>query len=282
MHANLVRAARLQPDLDERGAAQPFDDLPVRDRVTPGAGARAEFFAVVGVAAVLRAKRALFGDHPFDERQVATLQLDAIVTGEQQLQTDQRGLVLGHHHHARRLAIEPMHDAGAPLAADAGQRIAAVVKERVDQRARLVRRRRMDDQPRRLVEHQQMRVLEKNGQRNVFGQILRRHGRRRTKNDALVGVHFAAGFGARPAHLHLALLDAARDLRPRIGQPLARQPHVEPLALAGGVHDKGVLLRLARHVEQPYSSLPRRMRCRKIKSKASKKWCAATKSGKRF
>ena len=54
-----------------------------------------------------------------------------------------RRVVLGHHHQARRAAIEPMHDPGPLFAADAAQ-IVDVMKERVDQRSARVAGRRMD------------------------------------------------------------------------------------------------------------------------------------------
>ena len=62
-----------------------------------------------------------------------------------------RGVVLGGHHHARRAAVEPVHDPRAQLAADAAQ-IVHMVEQRVDQRAAGMPGRRVHDHPGRLVE----------------------------------------------------------------------------------------------------------------------------------
>ena len=67
-----------------------------------------------------------------------------------------RGVVLGDHHQAGGVLVEPMHDAGPPHAADAGQARAAMGDQRVDQRAGLVACRGMHDKARRLVDDDQM------------------------------------------------------------------------------------------------------------------------------
>ena len=104
-------------------------------------------------------------------------------------------------------------------------------KQRVDQRARLMRRRRMHDHPRRLVDHDEVRVLEQDGERDVLGLILDGNRRRREEHDALVRAHLARRRRHRlTADGDLALLDAPADLRARPGQTLLRQPHVETLA----------------------------------------------------
>ena len=46
-----------------------------------------------------------------------------------------RAVVLRHDHEAGRVLVEPVHDAGPPLAADAGKAVAAMGDQRVDQRA---------------------------------------------------------------------------------------------------------------------------------------------------
>ena len=153
-------------------------------------------------------KRAALGDHALDEREVAALE---IVRVKLHLQRHQRRLVLGHDHDARGVLVEPVHDARPPLAADADERVAAVMQERVDQRARLVRRRRMHDHARRLVDDDEVRVFVDDRERNVLGAIFDGDRRRRRQHDALVRPHLAR----RRAHLaagdgDLALLDAAR------------------------------------------------------------------------
>jgi hypothetical protein len=57
------------------------------------------------------------------------------VVGELLRQMAVRDIVLGDHHDASRVLVEPMDDAGATHAADARKRIAAMIDQRVDQRA---------------------------------------------------------------------------------------------------------------------------------------------------
>ena len=59
---------------------------------------------------------------------------------------------------------------GPLMAADAGK-VRAMMKQRVHQRVRLVAGARMDHQPGRLVEHEQVFVFVENPERNFFGLI---------------------------------------------------------------------------------------------------------------
>ena len=74
----------------------------------------------------------------------------------------------------RRILVDPVDDAGPGDAADARQRAAAMVEQRVDQRSVEIAGRRMNDQARRLVDDQQMLVLEDDLQRNVLRFVVRR------------------------------------------------------------------------------------------------------------
>ena len=67
-----------------------------------------------------------------------------------------RRVVLGDDHQPRRAAVEPVHDAGPLLAADAAQ-IVDVVEQRVDQRSARVAGRRMHDHAGRLVDDDEVR-----------------------------------------------------------------------------------------------------------------------------
>ena len=79
-----------------------------------------------------------------------------------------RAIVLGHHHQARRPAIEPMDDAGPQLAADAAQ-VVDLVQQRVDQRAAGVAGGGMHDHAGRLVHHDEVRVLVDDVEVEVLG-----------------------------------------------------------------------------------------------------------------
>ena len=125
-----------------------------------------------------------------------------------------------------------MHDARPALATDAGQRRATVKQERVDQRAALMRCRRVHDHPRGFVDDDEMRVFVDDGERQVFGQILDGNRRRRPKHDELAEPDLARRPHDLPADRDLALVDATANLRARHRQLLRRQPDVEPLAHA--------------------------------------------------
>ena len=104
-------------------------------------------------------------------------------------------IVLGHDHQPGRAAVEPMHDAGPQLAADAAE-ILDVMEQRVDQRAAAMAGRRMDDHSGRLVEHDEVAVLEDDQERQRLGL---RHGRGRRGNVDrvdLAGAHRRCSAGA--------------------------------------------------------------------------------------
>ena len=79
----------------------------------------------------------------------------------------------GDHHQAGRVLVEAVDDARTPHAADAGERRAAMMDERVDQRARPVAGAGMHHETRRLVDDDQMFVLEHDGERNILALRLR-------------------------------------------------------------------------------------------------------------
>src|SRR5262249_50808595 len=72
-----------------------------------------------------------------DKGQITALERPSFAAMARELfrQAFVRAVVLGHHHQARGVLVEPVHDAGTPLAADARQACAAVRDQGVDQRA---------------------------------------------------------------------------------------------------------------------------------------------------
>ena len=78
-------------------------------------------------------------------------------------------VVLRHHDYARRAAVEPVHDPRAQHSADRGEP-AAVVQQRVHERAARVARRGMHDHVGGFVDHDDRRILVENAQRDRFGQ----------------------------------------------------------------------------------------------------------------
>ena len=89
-----------------------------------------------------------------DEGDVAAVQ---VAIGEALRQRLVCALRLGHDHDAGGLLVQPVDDAGALLAADAGQLVAGMGEQGVDQRAVEIARRGMDDEARRLVEDDEVR-----------------------------------------------------------------------------------------------------------------------------
>ena len=147
-----------------------------------------------------------------------------------------RDVGLGDDQQARRVLVDPVDDARPRHAADARQLAAAMVEQRVDQGPVAIARGRMDDQSGRLVDDQQMLVLEDDRQRDVLRLVVRRrrlrHGEeKRSSPRTLVA-------GSRTA---LAVALRARRCGQRL-QPLARQGRdgvgkrtVEPPARMAGV-----------------------------------------------
>ena len=83
-------------------------------------------------------------------------------------------------------------------AADAGQAVAAMVDQRVDQRAGPVAGAGMDDKAGRLVDDDQLGVLVEDVERDVLALRLRRLRLGQVDRDDVAGRHLALGF-ARPA-----------------------------------------------------------------------------------
>src|SRR6185503_12001490 len=70
-----------------------------------------------------------------DESEIAAIERVAAtaVVGELPGERTVGAVVLRHDHEAGGVLVEPMHDAGAPLATDSGQAVAAMGDKRIDQ-----------------------------------------------------------------------------------------------------------------------------------------------------
>ncbi len=77
--------------------------------------------------------------------------------GEEPRQAVMRGVGLGDDQQPARILVDAMHDAGLLHPADAGKTVAAMGDQRIDQRAALMRARRMHDEPGWLVDDEKMR-----------------------------------------------------------------------------------------------------------------------------
>ena len=98
----------------------------------------------------------------------------AAVIGELRGEAVVRRVVLGDDQEPGRVLVEPVHDARPPDAADPGKAFAAMRDQRVDQRAGLVPGAGMHDEPGRLVDDDEVVVLEDDVERDRLGLRLSR------------------------------------------------------------------------------------------------------------
>src|SRR5262245_17062426 len=96
----------------------------------------------------------------------------AAMGGELLRQALMRGVGLGHDEEAGRVLVEAMNDARPSYPANAGQALAAMGDEGVDESARLVAGGGMDDEARGLVDDDEGVVLIDDVERDGFGQGL--------------------------------------------------------------------------------------------------------------
>ena len=183
MHTNLVRATGLQM----AGKAR---DLPVEiaflhliigDGVARAfMGRNGHFAAVVRRAgeACVNLAEAGQGRTPH-QRLIAALHASvAAMGGKLRAERQMRGISFGRHHNAACVLVEPMDNARALFPANAGQRIAAMGDERVDERCLTIAGSRMHHHAGRFVQHDELVVFVQNIQRDVFTVNGRFYGRR--------------------------------------------------------------------------------------------------------
>ena len=127
---------------------------------------------------------------------------------------------------------------GPKLAADAAQ-VGEVMEQGVDQRSARMPRRRVDDHARGLVEHDQIRILEENPQRQRLG--LGRGGCRRRNVDGVVlaGTHRGAWPQRAGGPGDAAVLDQALQLRAGLFRQDRSQEVIETRPVVLGVDFNG-------------------------------------------
>ena len=142
---------------------------------------------------------------------------------------------LGDHHQAGGVLVEPVHDAGPFDAADAGQAVAAMGDQRIDQRARGVAGGRMHHQAFRFVDHDQRVVFVDDRERDRLARGLGLLGRRQRHRDGIAGIDVCRGIADR-ARLdrHLAVEDQRLEARARQRRDARGEHAIEPLAILFG------------------------------------------------
>ncbi len=147
VHTDLVRASRFQPAFNQcrkRSCigffVKALYNFVMRDCF---AGIHAVFALHASLGTVCRGTpewridRAAQGlRRPQNQRQIGAFQrTSASVVGKLIGQMAMCQIVLGNHHDAGRILVEPMHDAWPFNAANAGKAVAAMVDQRVDERS---------------------------------------------------------------------------------------------------------------------------------------------------
>ena len=161
VHADLVGTAGFEFDPHMRVRAEAFEYAIVADRRLAAVGHR-HALAHAAVTADRRVDLATGGDHPDHDALV-----DAADRALLQL-VDQVGLGLqglGHHHQAGGVFVQAMHDTGTRHVDD----VRHVVQQGIEQGAVGMARRRVDHQPGRLVDHQDLVVFVDDIQLDVLG-----------------------------------------------------------------------------------------------------------------
>ena len=169
----------------------------------------------------------------------------AAVVGELRGEARVRPVVLRDHHQARGVLVEPVHDPRPPDAADAGQAVAAMGEQRVDQRAALVTCRGMDHEPGRLVDDDEVAVLVDDAERDRLRCRLGRDRRRaRRERWRRPGTTFADGSSAvapstvtRPSRISTCRRERERSGQARASTRSRRSGEASGVEGQGAVHD---------------------------------------------
>src|SRR5271169_1167184 len=159
----------------------------------------------------------------------------AAMVGEQRGEPLMRGVGLGDDDQPGSVLVEAMDDAWPPDAADSREARAAMADQCVDQRAGGMSRRGMDDEPRGLVDYDEMLVLVDDSQRHILAEQRRILRRWRGNLDSRAGEDLGGGIARpRPVDRDLAGLDqrleaSARKRELALLRRAAQEP-VQPLA----------------------------------------------------
>src|ERR1700722_1262376 len=150
-----------------------------------------------------------------------------------------RSIGLGDDQKPRRILVEAVHDSGPPDPADSRQAGSAMSDQRVDQRASRVARSRMDDEPGRLVDHDQMLVLVNHRELDVLadkGRFLRRRrleGYARPRREPRRGIARDAVADSHFSRLDQRLEPPARQSVSSCRRRLAQEPIEPPARVLG-------------------------------------------------
>jgi hypothetical protein len=227
--ADLVRAAGMEGAFDECADAGEF-----LEHAPGGAGGAAaavedgHFFAVDRVASdlVLDGAGARAGEMALDEGEI---DLGDGTAGKLPGEMGMGGVGEGNDKAAAGVLVEAMDDPGALLAADAGEG-GAVGEQGVDERVARVAGGGVDDEAGRLVEDEEIGVLEKDVEGDVLGLEEAGLGGGLGEGDERAGAELFAGLGRFSRERDVALLDEGLEAGAgEVGYFFCEEP-VEPVS----------------------------------------------------
>ena len=144
------------------------------------------------------------------------------------LQRYQGLLTFGHHDAAGGVLIEPVHDAGPQLTANARQ-VGAVMQQPIHQGAVFVARGWMHREAGGLVDHDQVLVFVEHIELHRLGlQVGQRFRRRHPQLHRVVLTQRRLGLAGNAIDAHVAGVDEFLDASATLLRPLAHQPAIQP------------------------------------------------------
>ncbi len=238
MHPDLVGASRLQGHLEARRPRPRRLDHPIAGHRPLAVGHNRHALAVVTVAADRPVDHSPHRRRqPPDHRLVETFHP---MQGELPGEADVGTIGLGHHQDTAHLAVETMDDARPGDATDAGEAVAAMGEEGVDEGTGTVAGSGVDHHARRLDQHQQMLVLEQDVEGVAFRAWRRRPGRRYLEIETLAVFDPPRRVGYRPP-LAVQMTGTDQTLQARAGEfrEPGREELVEPPAVVAAADLEG-------------------------------------------
>ena len=128
------------------------------------------------------------------------------------------GVIFRDHETAARFFVQAVNDAGSLFAANPGK-ACAMMEQRVHDRVRSIASPRMNNEPRRFVDNEQIAVLEKKLERNFFGLRVDLFQLRFNQPNDIASVDGVARLGRVPLQLNIARPDQSLQTSPgKLGQ----------------------------------------------------------------
>ena len=246
MHANLVCAPGFENETDKRDVSAGFfsrehlNHFVVRLGTATGLAARdGDFHAVRAAAPEARIDGAGGPRQPSpNEGKIAAVEAAvATVALELLRQSLMRRIGLGDHEQARRVLVQPMDNSRPLDAADAREAISAVGDQGVYEGARRVSRRRVNDETRRLVDHDQIVVFIDGVERKIFALDAGYFRFRQTDRVSHAGFDRCPRLPYRRTGANVAIADERLDAGAAHAIDLRGKPTIDALARIFGTCD---------------------------------------------